>query len=105
MYASDGRTRVRRRPGENHLPECIRSRHTGPTSGSMVWGTISYNSRSHLVFFHGKVNSARYIAQVVIPVLLPFLHQEGDVLFRQDNAPPQRAAGTQRALRGAQQLP
>ena len=28
--------------------------------------TISYNSRSHLVFLQGKVNSASYIAQVVI---------------------------------------
>ena len=28
----------------------------------MVWGTISYNSQSHLVFLQGKVNSACYIA-------------------------------------------
>ena len=46
----------------------------------MVWETISYNSRSHFVFVQGKVNSARYIAQVN-PVLLPLLRQEGDVLF------------------------
>ena len=25
-------------PGESHLPECINLRHTGPTSGFMVWG-------------------------------------------------------------------
>ena len=37
-YASDGRTRIRRRPDERHLPEYIRPRHTGPTSGFMVWG-------------------------------------------------------------------
>ena len=36
--SSDGRTRVRRRFGERHLPECIRSRHTCPTSGFMAWG-------------------------------------------------------------------
>ena len=36
-------------------------------------GTISYNSRSHLVFLKGKVNSSRYIAQVVNPELLPFI--------------------------------
>ena len=28
LYVSDGRTRVRRSPGERHLQECIRSRHT-----------------------------------------------------------------------------
>ena len=29
------------RPGERHLSQCIRSRHTGPNSGFMVWGTTS----------------------------------------------------------------
>ena len=42
---------------------------------------MSYNSQSHLVFLQGKVNSARYIAQIVNSMLLPFLQQEGDVLF------------------------
>ena len=43
LYASDGRTRVRRKPGGCHPPECIRPQRTGPTSGFMVWGDISYN--------------------------------------------------------------
>ena len=41
--------------------------------------------------------------QVVILVLLPFLRQESDVLFQQDNARPHTAAATQRALPGEQQ--
>ena len=68
----------------------------------MVWGAISYNSRSHFVFLQGKVNSVRYIAQVVTPMLLPFLRQECDVIIQQDNARPHTAAATQRALRGVQ---
>ena len=36
-----------------------------PTSGFIVRGVISYNSRSHLVFLQVKVNSARYFEQVV----------------------------------------
>ena len=63
----------------------------------MVWGAISYNL-SHLVFLQGKVNRARYIAQVVNPILLPFLQQEGDVLFQLDNACPHMAAAMQCAL-------
>ena len=66
---------------------------------------ITYNSRSHLVYLQGKVNSARYISQVVNPALLPFLRQEGDMLFQKDNAHPHMAAATQPALRGVQQLP
>ena len=61
---------------------------------------ISNNSRSHLLFLQGKVNSARYIARVVNPVLLPFLRQEGDVLFQQDNARSHTAAATRSPLRG-----
>ena len=85
LYASDGRTLVRRRPGERHLTECICPWHTGPISSFML-ESISCNSWSHLMFLQGKVNSARYIEQVVNPVLLSFLLQEGDVLFQQDNA-------------------
>ena len=38
LYSRDGRIRVRHRPGERHLPECIRPRQTGPTSGFMCGG-------------------------------------------------------------------
>ena len=50
--------------------------HDTQASPQVSWcggGVISYNSRSHLVFLQGKVNSVRYIAQVVNSVLLPFL--------------------------------
>ena len=68
--------------------------HNTQTLPQASWNeeAICYNSLSHLVFLQGKVNSARYIAQVVNPVLLSFLGQEGDVLFQQ------------RALHGVQQL-
>ena len=81
VYASEGHTHVRRRRGEHHLPECIRPRYTCLTSGFKVYGAKSYNPRSHLVFLQGKVNNARYSAQVIIPELLPFLRQEDDMLF------------------------
>ena len=71
----------------------------------MVWGAISYSLRSHLVFLQGKVNSARYIAQVDNIMLPPFLRQEGDVLFQQVNACSHMAAVMQRAFHGVQQLP
>ena len=63
-------------------------------------GGISYNSWSHLVLLQSKVNKARYIAQVVNPVLLPYLRQKGDVLFQEDSACPHTAVAMQLALRG-----
>ena len=43
LYASDGRTHVRCRPGVHHLSECICPRHTGPTSDYMVrrWPSVA----------------------------------------------------------------
>ena len=84
---------------ERHLPVCIRPPHAGTTSGFMVWGAISYNSQSHLLFLQDKVSSARYIAQVNL-VLPSFLLQEGDVILQQDSASPHTAAAMQLALRG-----
>ena len=102
LYASYGHTRVRRRLGELHLPEFIRTRYKDFTFRFRGVGSISYNSWSDLVFLQGKVNSALYIAQVVNPVLLSFLRHQGDVLLQQDNARPHTAAATQRAFRGVQ---
>ena len=76
LHVSEGCTRVQRRPGEHHLPQGICPRHTDPTSGFMVWGVISYNSQSHMVFLQGEVNSALYIAQVVNPILCHIIDWE-----------------------------
>ena len=46
-----------------------------------------------------------YIAEVVNPVLLPFLWQEGDLVFQQDSACPHTAAVMQYARHGVQKLP
>ena len=75
------------------------------TAFSTSWcGGSSVTTQGHIWCFCW-VNSAHYIAQVVKPVLLPFLRQEGDVLFQQDNACPHMAAAMQFAPRGVQQLP
>ena len=48
----------------------------------MVWGPISYNSRSHLVFLQGKVNSARYIALVANKYYCHFFDRKVLCFFR-----------------------
>ena len=83
-FLTKGRSPIRRRSGERHLPECIRLRRPH----------LSLRGVVTLVFLQDKVNNSRYIAQVVNLVLLPFLRQEGDVLFQQDNARQHKAAAT-----------
>ncbi|GBL96936.1 hypothetical protein AVEN_182517-1 [Araneus ventricosus] len=74
LGASDVRVLVRRRPGERLQPTCLRPRHTGPTSGVMVWGAISYDSRSTLVVIPRTLTSNLYVSLVIQPVVLPFMN-------------------------------
>ena len=55
LYASGGRTSVRRRPGNHHLPDCIHSTTHRTHLRFNTVGAISYNSRSHWVFLESKV--------------------------------------------------
>ncbi|GFU31085.1 transposable element Tc1 transposase [Trichonephila clavipes] len=63
----DHRRRVWRRPGQHANPAFTIAYHTGPQPGVMVWGTISFDSRT---------------------VLLSFLLQYPLLIFQQDNARP-----------------
>ncbi|GFY15978.1 uncharacterized protein TNCV_1286231 [Trichonephila clavipes] len=69
----DGRNRVWRHHGERMLNSCVIHRHSGPAPGIMVWGGIGYHSRTPLVRIAGTLNSQRYIAEVLKPVVLPYL--------------------------------
>jgi hypothetical protein len=86
LWQSDGRLRVRR------------PSHSGLTPGVMVWGTIQFGSRSPLVFIQGSRNAARYINEVLEPVLLPYLQRHRNSVFQQDNARPHFARVTQRVF-------
>ncbi|GFY24780.1 transposable element Tcb1 transposase [Trichonephila clavipes] len=61
-------------------------RHTGPAPGIMVWGGIRYHSRTPLVRIAGILNSQRYISEVLVPVVLPYLQDLATAIFQQDNA-------------------
>lgn len=63
-------------------------RHVNQTVGVMVWGAIGYGSRSPLVFGRGIMNAERYVADIIEPHLLPYLHTLPNPVFQQDNARP-----------------
>lgn len=105
LGASDGRVLVRRRPGERLQPNCLRPRHTGPTPGVMVWGAISYDSRSTLVVIPNTLTANLYVSLVIQPVVLPFMNSIQGGVFQQDNARPHTAVVSQRALQSVDMLP
>ncbi|GFW46336.1 transposable element Tcb1 transposase [Trichonephila clavipes] len=92
----DGRNRVWRHHGERMLNSFVIHRHSGPAPGIMVWGGIGYHSRTPLVRIAGTLNSQRYIAEVLEPVVLPYLQGLATAIFQQDNARPHVARIFQR---------
>ncbi|GBN73285.1 Transposable element Tc1 transposase [Araneus ventricosus] len=105
LGASDGRVLVRRRPGERLQPTCLRPRHTGPTPGVMVWGAISYDSKSTLVVIPRTLTANLYVSLVIQSVVLPFLNSIQAGVFQQDNSRPHTAVVTQHALQSVDMLP
>ncbi|GFV49277.1 transposable element Tcb1 transposase [Trichonephila clavipes] len=88
LQRHDGRIRVWRQRGERMLNSCVMHRHTGPTSGIMVWGGIGYHSRTPLVRIAGTLNNQRYISRVLKPVVLPYLQGLVTAIFQQNNKRP-----------------
>ncbi|KAJ4429259.1 hypothetical protein ANN_26262 [Periplaneta americana] len=80
------------------MTRVYRAAHPAPILGIKVWGAIAYNGCTALVFVEGTLSSARYIKNIIPPILLPFLQCQGDVLFHQDSACGHTSRITQRAL-------
>ncbi|GBM33159.1 hypothetical protein AVEN_83671-1 [Araneus ventricosus] len=93
-----------RRPGEHLQPTCLWPRHTGPTPGVMVWGAISYDSRSTPVVIPCTLTANLYVSLVIQPVVLPFMNSIQGGVFEQDNARPRTAVVTQHSLQSVDML-
>ena len=80
---------VRRRPGEEFLPECLKKTVKFPTK-IMVWGAISIFGPSRLHIVNGTMDSIQY-TQVMEKRLKPQIRdwfEDGEkCIFQQDSAP------------------
>ena len=94
LGASDGRVLVTRKLGERLKPNCLRPRHAGPTPGVMVWGAISYDSRSTHVVIPNTSTVNLYVSLIIQPVILPFINRIQGGVFQQNNARPHTALVT-----------
>ncbi|UYV60905.1 MYO1D [Cordylochernes scorpioides] len=59
LCPDDRRKRVWRRPGQRVDPGLTVEHHTGPQQGVMVWGAISFDSRTPLVDIPGTLTAQR----------------------------------------------
>ena len=62
-------------------------------------GGISSYGKTRLDIVNGNLNSQRYCAEIVVPVVVPFLNQGQVTIFQQNNARPHTARHTQDVLR------
>ena len=55
----------------------------------MVWGGNLGGRKTRLLVFEGNLNTQRYINEVLVPEVIPFLLKNGpNLIFQQDNARP-----------------
>lgn len=79
---------VRRRPGEEFLPGCLKKTVKFPEK-IMVWGAISVHGTSRLHIVQGTMNAVKYI-EVLKRQLLPQIREwygENPWILQQDSAP------------------
>ncbi|UYV76869.1 hypothetical protein LAZ67_14002262 [Cordylochernes scorpioides] len=105
LCPDDRRKRVCRRPEQRVDPGLTVEHHTGPQQGVMVWGAISFDSRTPLVVIPGTLTAQRYLDDILRPVLLPFLSHHPGLTFQQDNARPHTARVTMDCLQSCRTLP
>ncbi|KFM63742.1 Transposable element Tcb2 transposase, partial [Stegodyphus mimosarum] len=104
LEADDHRVRVWRGRGQRPHSAFGLQRHTAITPGVMVWGTISYDSRSSLVILRASLTAQRYADNILRPVALPFMSRHPGAIFQHDNARPHTARISLKYLRAVDTL-
>ncbi|KAJ4430731.1 hypothetical protein ANN_19322 [Periplaneta americana] len=96
----DGRLRVWGRPGERFSVRVVQETDRFGGSSIMVWARIMYNNRMDIVIVPQRLNTVRYIEDVLEECLVPAAIGVGPgFLFVQDNARAHSAAVTRDFLR------
>ncbi|GFX30243.1 transposable element Tc1 transposase [Trichonephila clavipes] len=88
----------------NCWEQWTREGHTARTAGVMVWGAITYDSRSTLIVMPGTLTGQRYVDDILQPHVGPLINGLPWSIFQQDNACPHTARVAQDFLRHFQTL-
>ena len=98
LSGTDGRVRVWRHRGERNLPPNLLQTVAYGGGSLMVWGGISLNNKTDLIFIRGNLTAERYV-EVVQNHTIPCAHEIGpDFVLIQDGARAHTSRVTTRFL-------
>ena len=87
LQGIDRRSRVYRRGKERFSDACVREVDRFVGGSVMVWGDISFNSRTPLIIVNRNLTGQRYRDEILVPVVVPYFNVNRNVtIFQQDNA-------------------
>ncbi|GFY17840.1 transposable element Tc1 transposase [Trichonephila clavipes] len=86
LWKNDGRRRVWRPPGERDEPNPFCECQTGPTQFIMVWGSMTFDTRTPLMHSDKCLNADYYVTQIVEPPVLPLMQGASNMVFQQEYA-------------------
>ena len=84
---------VRRRPGEEYLPECLNTIMKHGEGGLMAWGCFARSGVGRLHKIDGNANAQHYLKMLkycVVPSM-QYISRDQPAMFQQDNAPSHTA--------------
>ena len=96
---ADGRARVYRRPRERYAQCCVVEVNRFGGGGVMVWAGISRDFKTDLHIVQGRLNARNNRDNILQPIAVPFIRNNGLALLQQDNARPHTARITMDFLR------
>ena len=98
LHGPDGRIRVWRRRGERLDPANSMKYDRYGGGSVMIWGGISYNGKTDLRTVRGNLNVVRYCADIITPLIVPYIANSNADVLQQDNARCHTARHTQNVL-------
>ena len=93
----DGRQCVNERYRDN----CVIEGNRQGRGSVMIWGGISFNTKTKWVQIRGNLNAARYRDEILNPVCIPHLRYNSRVTLMHDGAPTHTARATRALLQAS----
>ena len=90
-----------RRRTERFADARVRQRDRWGGVSTMVWGCVDNSGKTDIFFYTARgrgLNAQRYVANVMRPVVLPYVRARPGMILQQDNARPHTAHHTQQFL-------